>query len=256
MKRLLFLSLLLPWIGAAVFAETEKLPPLDLYLLVGQSNMAGRGEIEEIDRTPHPRVYALGPEDTWELAVEPLHFDIKNRGTGPGLALGKELAERKPEATIGLIPSAVGGTIIDYWAPKHPRGLYEEAIRRTRIAMKDGELRAIIWQQGESDSTVARAPLYKDKLIALMKQFREDLERPDLPIVLGGLGDFLRKPHLQVNEGIEQAAEELTNALFVPASKKGHIGDNLHFNSAAQRENGFNQAKAVLQLENKKNEDK
>src|SRR5690625_473405 len=227
MKRLLFLSLLLPWIGAVVFAETEKLPRLDLYLLVGQSNMAGRGEIEEIDRTPHPRVYALGPEDTWELAVEPLHFDIKNRGTGPGLALGKELAERKPEATIGLIPSAVGGTIIDYWAPGHPRGLYEEAIRRTRIAMKDGELRAIIWQQGESDSTVARAPLYKDKLIALMKQFREDLERRDLRIVVCGPVDFLLKELLLVADVLGQAAEDLTYAGFVPGSEKGFIGDRL-----------------------------
>lgn len=253
MKRILSLFVLVSFIGSIAFADSEtELPRLDLYLLVGQSNMAGRGEIEEIDRTPHPRVYALGVEDTWELAVEPLHFDIKNRGTGPGLALGKKLAESKPDAAIGLIPCAVGGTIIDYWAPGHSRGLYEEAIRRARIAMKDGELRAIIWQQGESDSTVARAPLYKDKLVALMTQFRADLGQPDLPIVLGGLGDFLvRQSYLQVNEGIEQAAEELPNALFVPASEKGHIGDNLHFNAAAQRENGFNQAKAVLRLEKK-----
>src|SRR5690625_1504544 len=54
---------------------------LDLYLLVGQSNMAGRGELEEVDREVHPRVFALGPEDSWEPASEPLHFDIKNRGT-------------------------------------------------------------------------------------------------------------------------------------------------------------------------------
>jgi len=27
-----------------------------LYLLIGQSNMAGRGKLESIDRTVHPRV--------------------------------------------------------------------------------------------------------------------------------------------------------------------------------------------------------
>jgi hypothetical protein len=252
MKRISSLFLLLPLISQIVSAEPTSLPPLDLYLLIGQSNMAGRGEIEKIDQTPHPRVYALGPEDIWKVAVEPLHFDIKNRGTGPGLALGKTLADAKPDATIGLIPSAVGGTIIDHWFPGHERGLYEEALRRTRTAMKHGELRAIIWQQGESDSTVARAPLYKEKLVALMTRLRKDLGQPDLPIILGGLGDFLlRESYLQVNEGIEQAAREMSNTLFIPASKKGHIGDNLHFNAAAQRENGANQAIALLRLEEK-----
>ncbi len=231
-------------------AENIDLPPLDLYLLVGQSNMAGRGEIEEIDRTAHPRVFALGPEDTWIPAVEPLHFDKKNRGTGPGLALGKAIAEAKPDATIGLIPSAVGGTIISYWAPDHERGLYKEAVRRARVAMKSGTLRAIIWQQGESDSTAERAPLYKDRLIALMTQFREDLGASDVPIVLGGLGSFLKSPHYKtVNAAIEEAADELPNAIFVPASDKGHIGDRLHFNAAAQRENGARQAKAALEIE-------
>lgn len=251
MKQILSLLLLLGLTTTAVSADSEShLPQLDLYLLVGQSNMAGRGEIEEIDLTPHPRVYALGRKDLWESAIEPLHFDKKNRGTGPGLALGKALAEAKPDAIIGLIPSAVGGTIIDYWTPGHPRGLYEEAVRRTQVAREHGKLRAIIWQQGESDSTVARAPLYKDKVVALMNQFREDLDQPDLPIVLGGLGDFLLRPqYIEVNAGIEQAARELSNAVFVPASKKGHIGDNLHFNAPAQRENGKNQAAAVLQLE-------
>ncbi len=256
MLKPLLCSLLLAASTASASANAENeqpatnLPPLDLYLLVGQSNMAGRGELEEIDRTAHPRVLALGPADTWIPAAEPLHFDKKNRGTGPGLAFGKTIAEAKPDSTVGLIPSAVGGTIISYWAPNHERGLYNEAVRRARIAKESGTLRALIWQQGESDSTAERAPLYKDRLIALMTKFREDLDQPDLPIVLGGLGDFLKSPHHKtVNAALEQAAAELPNAIFVPASGKGHIGDRLHFNSAAQRENGTNQAKAFLQLE-------
>ena len=30
-----------------------------LYLLIGQSNMAGRGEVESQDKQIHPRVFAL-----------------------------------------------------------------------------------------------------------------------------------------------------------------------------------------------------
>src|SRR5690606_20034235 len=53
-----------------------------LYLLVGQSNMAGRGKVEEVDKEVHPRVFSLGKESTWVPAQEPLHFDIKSRGVG------------------------------------------------------------------------------------------------------------------------------------------------------------------------------
>ncbi len=144
----------------------------------------------------------------------------------------------------------MGGTFVSYRAPDHELGLYKEALRRSRIAMETGTLRAIIWQQGESDSTAERAPRYKDRLVALMTRFRRDLGDPGLPLVLGGLGSFLKSPHHKtVNAAIEQAAAELPNATFVPASGKGHIDDRLHFNAAAQRENGTNLAEAVLQLE-------
>ena len=62
--------------GLAGCATTD---PLHIFVLAGQSNMSGRGEVEEIDRTPHPRVYALNAQDEWVLAVEPLHFDKPRR---------------------------------------------------------------------------------------------------------------------------------------------------------------------------------
>ena len=59
-----------------------KLPPKDklhLYVLFGQSNMAGRGVIEDQDRVPFPRVFTLTKEETWVPAVEPIHFDRPDR---------------------------------------------------------------------------------------------------------------------------------------------------------------------------------
>lgn len=46
-------------------AQEVKLPPKErfhLFLLMGQSNMAGRGVVEEQDKTPHPRVLMLNKE--------------------------------------------------------------------------------------------------------------------------------------------------------------------------------------------------
>src|SRR5690606_3742739 len=240
--------LLLLFFGSGTSTSTIK-NPMELYLLVGQSNMAGRGKVEAIDTVRHAQVYVFNADDEWSLAKEPLHYDKANRGVGPGFAFGKVMAENRNNVYIGLIPAAVSGTKISYWTPGGTRGLYEEAIRKAKVAMKQGTLKGIIWQQGESDSNAKDAPLYKDRLVTLMQSFRKDLGLPHLPIVIGGLGDFLRSPeHKQVNQSIQEAVELIGNAAYSAPSKLGHIGDILHFNSEAQRENGAHMAKAMLPL--------
>lgn len=222
----------------------------DLYLLVGQSSMAGRGEIQAADTITDERVIALGREDRWVPAREPLHYDKRNRGTGPGLAFGKMMANSAPGVKIGLIPAAVGGTKISYWEPGNERGLYKEAIRKAKAAMAAGILKGIIWQQGESDSNAKDAAVYKEELLKLLTAFRRDLGNENLPVVVGGLGNFLRSPyHTKVNQALQEAAKELKNVKFSAASNLGHIGDSLHFNADAQHENGNNMARAMLSLQ-------
>jgi len=224
-----------------------------LYLLVGQSNMAGRGKITPEDLETNPRVYALGVDGQWVLGKAPLHHDIKTRGVGPGLTFGKAMAKAHPDVTIGLIPAAVGGTIIEWWLPGAQRGLFDNAINQAKRAMSTGTLKGIIWQQGESDSTVARAPLYHDRLITLLHAFRHELGDDNLPIVIGGLGDFLKSSKAPVvNAALEEVAGEINNAAFAPASKRGNIGDRLHFNTAAAHENGEIMAEKMLSLEKAK----
>lgn len=227
----------------------RKAKPLELYLLVGQSNMAGRGFIEKEDTLSHPSIYVLNADDEWELAKEPLHYDKKNRGVGPGFAFAKTLLTYRNEAQIGLIPAAVGGTKIGYWEPGNNRGLYEEALRKAEVAMKKGELKGLLWQQGESDANTKDAPFYKQNLINLMNAFRKDLGIPDLPLVIGGVGDFLKSNKSeQINQAIKETVETLENSAYSEPSTLGHIGDRLHFNSEAQRENGKHMAEAMIEL--------
>ncbi|HUU42399.1 MAG TPA: sialate O-acetylesterase, partial [Planctomycetota bacterium] len=71
-------------LAAAVFvllfmtvANAEGTPKskVHVYLLLGQSNMAGRGKVEPQDREMHPRVFMLTKEGTWVPASEPVQFD-------------------------------------------------------------------------------------------------------------------------------------------------------------------------------------
>ncbi len=245
---LLVISLLLTGCLSKKNSQSNK-SGYDLYLLVGQSNMVGVGKIEAEDTLEHPRVFVLNETDEFVLAKDPLPFKRKAKGVGPGLTFGKIMADANPKAKIGLIPGAVGGTKISYWTPDNPRGLYQEAIRKAKVAMQQGKLKGIIWQQGESDSNMKDAPLYKERLLKLLTAFRKDLGDDRLPIVIGGVGDFLKSSqYTVVNKAMQDVADEIGNASFSQASTQGHIGDRLHFNSKAQRENGKNMAAAMLKI--------
>jgi hypothetical protein len=101
-------------------AENAALPAKEkfhLFLLVGQSNMAGRGTVEQQDKTPHPRVLMLNKEGAWVPAIDPMHFDKSAAGVGLGKTFGTLYADANPGITVGLMPCAFGGSPIDAWKP-------------------------------------------------------------------------------------------------------------------------------------------
>jgi len=226
---------------------------MDLFLLIGQSNMAGRGAVEAEDKVPHPRVFTLTKEETWAPAVEPIHFDRPDRlGTGLGRTFGMVLANLAPGKKIGLIPAAMGGSALDEWKPGGK--LYTDAVRRAKAAMKSGKLRGMLWHQGEADSSkLELIRSYQARWLAVMESLRAELG--DVPIVVGELGQFLygREKDYQmarlINEQLAMLAVNGKRVAFVSSQGLGHKGDVLHFDSAGLREFGRRYAHAFLMLE-------
>jgi hypothetical protein len=269
MKGLLQTSALLMtavcFMAAPAGAETNTTLPsvhlpvkekLHLYLLMGQSNMAGRGKISAEDKTPHPRVLVFTLQDKWEPAVEPITRDKPGMlGVGPGLAFGKAMAEKETGVTIGLVPCAFGGTPLKRW--QRGGDLYSNAVHRAKLAVRDGTLKGILWHQGESDSgTATNANSYGDRLGQMVQDIRADLETPDLPFVVGQIGEFLydRGPdHSPYARVVNAVLAELPNKVPATAcvSSKGlkHKGDELHFDVASQRELGRRYAAEMLRLQ-------
>jgi hypothetical protein len=178
-----------------VVAPPARQEKFQLYLLVGQSNMAGRGYVEAQDTVPNRHVLRLNPAGQWEIAKDPIHFDKPVAGVGLGLAFGRAMAAADTSSSIGLIPCAVGGSGIDAWAPgayfadtnTHP---YDDALARARLAQQMGTLAGIIWHQGETDSSPEKSTTYGPKLAALIARFRADLQAPNVPFVAGQLPAF------------------------------------------------------------------
>ncbi|MCF7789061.1 MAG: sialate O-acetylesterase [Prosthecobacter sp.] len=244
----------------AVAAEDTPLPSKDkfhLFLLVGQSNMAGRGVVEAQDKVVNPRVLMLSKEGKWVPAVDPLHFDKAAAGVGLGKTFGQIIAEANPGVTIGLIPCAVGGSPIDAWMPgvfyaptkSHP---WDDMVKRVEVALPAGTLKGILWHQGESDSTAALAPTYAAKLSDLVKRLRELVKAPEVSFIAGQMGVFDGVPWSPEKKVVDQAHRDLPKAVphtaFVTAEGLNHKGDKVHFDSAAYRELGKRFGKAFLEM--------
>lgn len=240
-------------------AGAEESPDsLHVYLLLGQSNMAGRGEVSAQDRDAHPRVFALNKAGEWELAVSPIHFDKpKVVGVGPGLAFGKTLARHDTSVRIGLVPCAVGGSSILAWQPGavHEQTAarpYDDAIRRARIAMKSGTLMGILWYQGASDARDSmRTATYQKHLVALVRRLRQDLNAPKVPFIATRLAPFLMEtyPHARrINEAISALPRLIEHVAVVSTEGLTDKGDGLHLSTASSHELGRRYAEAILEM--------
>jgi len=246
-------------------APAAKLPPREkfhLFLLVGQSNMAGRGKVADQDKQPIPRVLKLSQDGKWVAAVDPLHFD---KPTIVGVGVGRSFAAKvldhvgtaDPEIMIGLIPCAVGGSPIASWEPggyhpstkTHP---WDDAMVRTKLALKSGTLKGILWHQGESDSKPKLARVYENQLHALVTRLRSELNAESVPFIAGQLGQFPERPWNESRKLVDLAHRNLSKHVphtgFVHSDGLKHKGDEVHFDAASYRELGRRYAAAYLEL--------
>lgn len=254
-----FAFLLAP-IHLARAAEPVKLPAKEkvhLFLLVGQSNMAGRGVVAKEDTTPHPRVVTLNKNGQWTPAVDPIHFDKPVTGVGLGRTFGIEIADANPGITVALIPCAVGGSPIDSWkagvfyspTKSHP---WDDAIKRAKLALPAGELKGILWHQGESDAKPDLAETYEAKLHDLIKRLRAELNAPDVPFIAGQMGQFAESPWDASKKKVDQAHRDLPGKVkrtaFVNSDGLKHKGDKVHFDAESYREFGKRYAAAYKKI--------
>lgn len=253
MKHLLTLAILLFSFKIIAQIPDFKGKKVHLYLLVGQSNMAGRGKVEESDRRPHQRIWMLNKENQWVPAISPIHFDKPEAGVGPGLEFARVMAEADTSVIIGLIPAAVGGSAIDTWKPSgyHDQTKsypYDDALRRAKAALPAGKLKGILWHQGESDSKPELVGSYTQKLETLIKRFRKELSARKVAFVVGTLGDFFvnRIPEAKnINEQLRQLPKKVKRTACVEAMGLAEKGDKTHFDAPAARELGRRYAQAM-----------
>jgi len=170
--------------------------PVHLFILSGQSNMAG-----------------MNPETGFLPEAEKLFGENK----------------------VGYIKVAKGGQPICRWLVEwediaKEKGLDER--HRQRILKGEGvlfyqpildEYKAMLekhpqpksvtfcWMQGERDANGGAQAAYKDALKQLIANLRRDLERPDMNIVIGRIGDYAIDNPQSGSLGVRKAQREIVD---------------------------------------------
>lgn len=206
------------------------------FLLIGQSNMAGRGKIADAHEIDTSHIYTLR-NGRWQKMFRPINPDR----SFSGVSLAESFAEcyaQKHNVDVGLICCADGGTKLEQWMPGEL--LYDNAVHNAKLAQRTSKIVGVLWHQGESDCAPENYSTYKPRFEKMMSSLRNDLNLNNIPFILGGLGDFLIErvqispslinyPH--INKALKDVADNNKLTAFVSAEGLTANDDNLHFNS-------------------------
>ena len=226
-----------------------------VFIMAGQSNMAGRGIVEPQDTVSNNRILSIDQDGKLIIAKEPLHwYEPERTGLDCGVSFAKTLLKNIPDnISILIIPTAVGGSFSTQWLNDslyRNVKLFSNFLSKVEIARKFGTIKGILWHQGESDANEKDIPVYKQRLRQLFSKFRSATGNNELPIILGELGPFSDNPvnFSSINKIIHEYAADDKNSSVISTSDLKDKGDHLHFDSKGQRMMGKRYAEAYLKM--------
>ncbi|GAB3492991.1 sialate O-acetylesterase [Spirosoma knui] len=214
------------------------------FLLVGQSNMSGRGFLNEVPPIYDEHVKMLR-NGRWQIMTEPINYDRPFAGIGLAASFAAAWRVENNTEDIGLIPAAEGGSSLDDWAVGG--ALFDHAVFQARLAQRSSQIEGILWHQGENDCFQNRSSHYYEKFSNLVDAFRRELNSPQLPLIIGELGHYIPKGRYDtyftefdaLNQALLEFARSQPNCYLVTASGLTANPDELHFNAVSQRRFGI-----------------
>lgn len=252
------------FIACAIFGTRQAhAEEYDIYLMIGQSNMAGRGALLPSDTTEVvDGVWLLDSLGTPVKACasfnrySTIRKDIKLQGVSPANNISKLMHQRTGK-NILLVVNARGGSSLGQWMPGDRHGFFNEAVSRTRQAMKYGKLKGILWHQGETDVQKGRTSDYADRFTTFITALRDSLGGGDeIPVVVGQLGQWKWAPMEDINTFNDSVVPEICatvpNCQYVSSHRLGRLFKDKehdpHFSRDAQLELGRRYADKMIQV--------
>ena len=283
---LLFLIGMSAWLAPAASDSTSSKPcPIDadLWVLAGQSNMQGWGMLDHPVVLNPRRIMNFRMNNKWAEPTQPIHWNVeaanivhknilfrlgmtpedyeKQRaaprpemkgGVDVGVAFAKHIIDNT-DRNIGLIPCALGATYIEWWDPalkdEGDASLYGSMINR--INMVGGNIKGILWYQGESDAYEHCAPKYEERLLNLVDAIRRDTGQPDLPFLYVQIArwnypDQIYGKWWEAIREIQRHAASKRKNMYMISAVDTPLGDFIHISPEGQQMVGRRLAEVAL----------
>lgn len=218
----------------------------DVYLVLGQSNAAGRAR-DQVEDGPSLGVHQFHADGRWRLASHPLndgtrsvftgHLENHNTGHSPALRFAKRI-QAAAGVPVGLVVAAFGGAPLRWWVDGGELApLSRNALEM--VAASGARPRGVLWYQGEADCYEASADDYADRFTTLVRLLRDAVGDSDLPFYTAQLARCTQDPgeHLDRAWGVlreqqRQAARRLSRVYVLPTGDLP-LYDSIHLSSAA-----------------------
>jgi hypothetical protein len=213
-----------------------------MFLLLGQSNMAGYPKAQDSDKVKNSRIQVLGFDDCaatgrktdqWDVAVPPLH-ECSPGALGPGDWFSKTIIDSLPTGDrIGLLPCAFSGEKIETMV-KSGGSHYPRILARAKLGQQaGGVIEGMLFHQGESNCGDSGWPA---KVKQMATDLKGDLGLGDVPFLVGEMSSASNcKNH---NPLVAQAAGLITNGIVVEAADltidPADTQWNVHFDHTSQ----------------------
>lgn len=173
----------------------------DVIFCTGQSNMFNRLETfptlmnEELSEAYEDVRYMNSFDEIseWKVAT----MENSKQFSALGFLIGKRMIKKDSDVPIGLISSSLVGSSIMQWIPTYSVNWDSQAKRMMAGASSKGGLytqrllplknlkaSAVVWYQGEANTTFESGTVYEQALTSLINNWRKTFNDEDLPFVV------------------------------------------------------------------------
>ncbi|MDP8999886.1 MAG: sialate O-acetylesterase [Myxococcota bacterium] len=258
--------------GTASDAGNDPLA-VEVYLLAGQSNATGQGQVSQFPTgvTPDQRVLLYtslpmpgainsgAPGETW-IPLRPASEDPSR--FGPEIGFGNEIEQLYPNRRNAIIKHARSSTnLYNQWAPGPSATdrtgwgpefiIFVDTATKGLAALKGMGLRpivrAMLWQQGENDALPgAPAAQYGANLAAFIHRVREQFSAPGMLFIYGYVlppppvysvaepgRDLVRQGETDVDQN-SMSPLAIQGAFVIPTDDLSQVVNHIHFGTSGQ----------------------
>lgn len=212
--------------------------------MAGQSNMLGKGDISDLNKIIFDKITFFDFALAYNLENPPNNF-------GPEVGLSNVLKEKFPNEHFLLIKYAIGGSSLLDWAPNYRQkeaeltgnekfgNMYQFFLDKVFSILEKVEydISGILWMQGERDARIPKAgKKYFKHFKRLIKAFRKDFKRPDLPVIYAKVNPPAQSyPALpEVVRAQKKIAAKVPNTWLIKTAGLEKNDDCLHYSSKGQ----------------------